>query len=68
MKCQALKMFLFVCIQFLEVKHHGICNKGLIKIFNLRLMIGEKDFYSFNKDIAIALETVIFLRIFLSMA
>ena len=71
MKCQALKMFLFVCIQFLEVKHHGICNKGLIKVFNLHLMIGEKDFYSFDLDIAIisiALEIVIFSRIFLSMA
>ena len=68
MKCQALKMFLFVCIQFLEVKHHGICNKGLIKVFNLHLMIGEKDFYSFDLDIAVAIETVISLRIFFTMA
>ena len=65
MKCQALKMSLFVCVQFLEVKHHGICNKELIKVFNLHLMIGEKDFYSFDSDIA---RPVIFLRIFSSMA
>ena len=64
----SIENVLFVCIQFLEVKHHGICNKELIKIFNLNLMIGEKDFLNFDLDIAIALETVIFLRIFLSMA
>ena len=60
MKCQALKMFLFVCVQFLEVKNQGICNKELIKVFDLHWMIGEKDFCSFDLDIAIALETVIF--------
>ena len=57
MKCQALKMFLLVCIQFVEVKHHGNCNKVLIKVFNLHWIIDE-----------IALETVTVLRIFLSRA
>ena len=54
MKCQALKMFLFVCIQFLEVKHHGICNEVLIK--NFQPTSDDR-----ADRISIALETAIFL-------